>query len=318
MLPILNTLLNKYINQGDNFILMGELDNITKIVGKRNLLLHEPMKRHTHFKVGGRCDAMAIAKDAKHVIAIIKECKGKIPFFIMGKGSNLIVRDKGIRGVVIRMALNKIRSDGVKITSGSGVSLKRLSDFAAKRGLSGLEFASGIPGSLGGAIAMNAGAFGGEMKDIIMKTEVVDSNGNLMVIRGKQHGFGYRTSAIKKRDYIVLGAEIKLVKADRKKIIARMKWFKNQRAQKQPRLPSAGSIFKRPKRHFVGKLIEECGLKGYRIGDAEISTKHAGFIVNRGNARAEDIIRLIGHIEKEVKSRFNVKLEREVLVVGEK
>jgi UDP-N-acetylmuramate dehydrogenase len=204
------------------------------------------------------------------------------------------------------------------IEAEAGLLLSKISNIALENELSGFEFASGIPGTLGGAVTMNAGAYGGEMKDVIIKTEYMDTNGNIEVIEGEKHGFGYRTSFIQKQQGIVLKSTIRLIKGNRTEIKSLIDDLTQKRTDKQPlEMPSAGSVFKRPEGHYTGKLVEDCGLRGYRIGDAEVSTKHCGFIVNTGNATADDVLNLIEHIKTQVAQRFGVNLQTEVRIVGE-
>lgn len=291
------------------------------IVGAHNVRIDEPMSRHTSFKVGGPADIFVTPDNIDGLSKAIKILKTEgIPVYIMGNGSNLVVRDKGIRGVVIKI-LDHFSSYSVNadtITAEAGILLSKISKIALKHELSGLEFAEGIPGTLGGAVAMNAGAYTGDMKSVVARTEYMDKNGEIRVLEGEQHQFGYRTSIIQKEQGIVLRSELKLKYGNRADIKALMDDFNQRRRDKQPlELPSAGSIFKRPEGHFTGKLIEECGLKGYRIGGAEVSSKHCGFIVNVNNATADDIVKLIEHIQHAVKSRLGVELQTEVKILGE-
>ena len=291
------------------------------IAGVKNVKLDAPMKEHTSFKVGGPADILVFPKDRDVLGRIIKTCKiHEIPFFVFGNGSNLIVRDKGIRGVVIKLFDNfaEYSVEGDRIEASAGMLLSKLSKIALEQELSGLEFAEGIPGTLGGAVTMNAGAYGGEMKDIVFKTEFMDANGDVGVLEGTQHQFGYRTSYIQKEKCIVLTSQIQLKKGNKTEIHKRMNECAEKRKDKQPlEMPSAGSVFKRPEGYFTGKLVEDCGLKGHRIGGAEVSGKHCGFIVNVGNATSEDILCLIKHIQDNVKMKFGVALQTEVRIVGE-
>lgn len=294
---------------------------VTDIVGIDNIKLDEPMRNHTSFKVGGPADILVTPIDVDQILKILEVCREeKTPVFVMGNGTNLIVRDKGIRGVVIKTCenFNNYEVTGTTIEAYSGLLLSKVADIALEYGLSGLEFASGIPGTLGGAVYMNAGAYGGEMKDVVSKTEYLDSDNKIRILREEEHEFGYRSSRIQKEGGIVLKSEIKLKKGNKPEIKAAMDDFNKRRKEKQPlELPSAGSVFKRPKGYYAGKLVQDCGLKGYRIGGAEVSTKHCGFIVNSGNATAADIINLIKHIQDKVKSKFGVDLRTEVRIVGE-
>lgn len=298
------------------------VENMLKdIVGVENTKLNESMSLHTSFKVGGPADIMVSPTNEKHIKEILKISGSmKIPLFIMGNGTNLIVRDKGISGIVLKILdnFNSYEVEDNVIKAGAGILLSRISTIALEQGLSGLEFASGIPGTLGGAVAMNAGAYDGEMKDVVVETNCVYKDGKKGILTGKQHQFGYRTSVIQKNEGIILKSTIKLVKKDKHKIKARMTELNKRRRSKQPLTqPCAGSIFKRPEGFFAGRLIEDCGLKGFRIGGAEVSGKHCGFIVNTGNATASDIINLINHVQHVVEDNFGVKLETEVKIIGE-
>lgn len=294
---------------------------LSEIIDKKNILINEPMKNHTSFKIGGNADIMVIPENGEQIAAIVRVCKEKdIPLFIMGNGTNLIVRDKGIRGVVIKTCNNFSRYYVLNdiIEAESGVLLSKLADFALENELTGLEFASGIPGTLGGAVVMNAGAYNGEMKDVVIKTQYIDSYGAIREIEGANHQFAYRSSLIQKEGGIILKSWMKLSKGNKSEIRALMEDLNNRRKDKQPlEMPSAGSVFKRPEGYFTGKLIEDCGLKGYKIGGAEVSTKHCGFIVNAGDAKAEDVINLIKYVQKSIKSEYGVMLQTEVRIVGE-
>lgn len=291
------------------------------IAGDENVKVDEPMKSHTSFKSGGPADFFVTPSSVFDICKIIKLCnRENLPIFIMGNGTNLLVSDKGIRGVVIKIYdnLNKCVVKEDVIYAYGGILLSRLSSIALENELAGLEFASGIPGTLGGAVAMNAGAYGGEMKNVVIETEFIDKEGNIKVISAKEHQFGYRTSFIQKQSGIVTKSVIKLKKGDRAAIKALIEELSRRRRDKQPlELPSAGSVFKRPEGYFAGKLIEDCGLKGYRIGDAQVSDKHCGFIVNKGNATSKNIMDLIKHIQKNVKDKYGVELQTEIRIVGD-
>lgn len=292
-----------------------------KIVGCGSVKIDEPMREHTSFKVGGPADILVLPSNIEQVADIIKLCKAEgIKPFIMGNGTNLIVREKGIRGIVIKIydKMNRCYVKGDIIEAEAGILLSKLTKTALDNGLSGLEFAGGIPGTLGGAVAMNAGAYGGEMKDVVIYTEYVDSEGELRELKGEQHEFGYRSSIIQKNGGVVVKSVLKMQKRDKAAIKALMDELSKRRKENQPlEFPSAGSIFKRPQGYYTGKLIQDCGLKGYRIGGAEVSAKHCGFIVNTGKASADDVIALINYIQKKVKESYGVDLETEVKIVGE-
>lgn len=291
------------------------------IVGAGNVKIDEPMKNHTSFKVGGPADLFVTPDSAENLAKLYSMCLQKgIPVFIMGNGTNLIVRDKGIRGVVLQVFknLDSASIEGCKITAEAGILVSRLSRLALENGLEGLEFAEGIPGTLGGAVTMNAGAYISDMSHIVTRTEYMDRNGEIKVLEGEQHQFGKRSSIIQSNGGIVLSSELQLKAGDKAEIEGRMDEFKRQRKEKQPlELPSAGSVFKRPEGYFAGKLVQDCGLRGFRIGGAEVSCKHCGFIVNIDNATAGDVIELIHHIQAAVKEKFGVELQTEVRIVGE-
>lgn len=283
------------------------------------IIENEPMKNHTTFKIGGPCDEFCEAESLDDIRSAIEYAKNRnIPLFVMGNGSNLLVSDKGIRGLVLKISdkFSKCEFIGNTVEAQSGILLSTLSKKAQKNCLTGLEFAGGIPGTLGGAIYMNAGAYGGEMKDVVKSVTYLE-NGEIKKLE-KDFGFGYRKSIFTDTDAIILEAEMELKSGNADEIKEKMEDLKNQRAEKQPlNLPSAGSTFKRPKGYFAGKLIEDAGLKGYSIGGAKVSEKHSGFVVNTGNATAQDVISLIMHIQKTVKEKFGVELETEVKLVGE-
>ncbi|KGG80689.1 UDP-N-acetylmuramate dehydrogenase [Caloranaerobacter azorensis] len=285
-------------------------------------LIDEPMKNHTSFKIGGPVDILFIPKNIEQISKVLTLCKElDIDYFIMGNGSNLLVSDKGIRGVVIKISenLSDVRVEGNKIIAQSGILLSKLSRIALKHSLTGLEFASGIPGSLGGAITMNAGAYGGEMKDIVTLVRCIDGNGEIIEFTNEQMEFGYRSSIIDERELIVIEVEMELKKGNYEDIRSYMDELTQKRITKQPlNLPSAGSTFKRPKGYYAGKLIEDAGLKGLRFGDAQVSEKHSGFIVNLGNATCNDVLNLIKVIQKTVRDKFGVELKTEVKIIGEK
>lgn len=283
-------------------------------------VIDEPMKAHTTFKIGGTADYFSCPDNIKAISGIIKLCKEyNIPYFVMGNGSNLLISDDGIDGVVICIedAISNIRIKEDTVVAGAGVLLSKLAKNARDNSLSGLEFASGIPGTLGGAIYMNAGAYGGEMKDIVKSVKYLDDGGNEKRIDIDELEFGYRKSFFSNKNYIILESELKLDKGNIDEISEKMNELMKKRNSKQPvEMPSAGSVFKRPEGHFAGTLIEEAGLKGYSVGGAEVSEKHAGFIVNKGNATAKDVMDLVEHIQKTVREKFGVELVPEIKLVG--
>ncbi|OUP49513.1 UDP-N-acetylmuramate dehydrogenase [Lachnoclostridium sp. An181] len=281
----------------------------------------EPMKKHVTFRVGGNADYFVTVKNADEIAAVINLCKEeKVPYFIMGNGSNLLVGDKGIRGVVIQIAkdMNEIEVDGETITAMAGALLSKIAGAALNAGLTGLEFASGIPGTLGGAVVMNAGAYGGEMKDVLDMVRVLTPEGEILELGKDALKLGYRTSVVAEKNYIVLDARIVLKKDDKEKIREYMEDLKGRRTSKQPlEYPSAGSTFKRPEGYFAGKLIDDAGLRGFALGGAQVSEKHCGFVINKDNATALEIIKLIEEVQKRVKENSGVALETEVKKVGE-
>lgn len=286
-----------------------------------NISFSEPMKNHTSFKLGGAADIFIEPDNEQGLIKAIQELKkNEIPFYIIGNGTNLLVSDNGIRGAVIKLGdkFGRIDVQGERIIAECGALLSTISKIAAQNSLTGMEFASGIPGALGGAAAMNAGAYGGEMKDIIEWVEVLDQNLNLKRLSNDEMNFQYRKTVVEPNKYIVIRACLKLKKGKADEIYAIMADLTERRKTKQPlHLPSAGSTFKRPEGYFAGKLIEDAGLKGYSIGGAQVSDLHCGFVVNKGDASAQDVYNLIRHIQKTVFEKFGVKLETEVKMLGE-
>lgn len=287
-----------------------------------DLYLDEPMSKHTSFKIGGNADILVKPTSMSQIKQTINFCKQKdVKYIVIGNGTNLLVKDGGIRELVIKIGpdFNNIEVKDNFITASAGTPLIAISHLAYKHGLGGLEFACGIPGTLGGAIKMNAGAFKGEMSDIVYSTKYLDENGEICEINENQHRFAYRGSIFDDNsNLIILESTLKLVTKDKTKIKERMDYCTNYRKEKQPiNYPSAGSSFKRPEGHFPGQLIEECGLKGYKIGGAEVSTLHANFIINSNNATAKDVLELMEYIQKKVYDKFSVKLEPEIKVIGE-
>ncbi len=282
--------------------------------------LNEPMKKHTTFRVGGSADYFYEPKtyeDIKNALNMAK--KENIPVTIIGNGSNLLVKDGGIRGLVIKLYENfsEIKVDGEYIKALSGAKMPQIGNAALKEGLSGFEFASGIPGTIGGGLMMNAGAYGGELSDIVVSAEYLE-NGEIKTYTKDEMCLGYRKSIFSGKDGVILSVTLKLSYGDREEIKAKMDDLKERRVTKQPlEFASAGSTFKRPEGYFAGKLIEDAGLKGAKVGDAEVSQKHAGFIINRKNASASEIIELIEYVKKKVYENSGVKLEPEVKIIGE-
>ena len=296
---------------------------IEKYIDKSKIKYNEPMSKHTTIKVGGKADVLVTPdsiEDIKNVLKIAKD--NDIKVYVIGNGSKLLVKDGGIRGIVIKLSsrFSNCSINGNCITVEAGASLPKLAIVAKENSLSGLEFAAGIPGNIGGAIYMNAGAYGSDMSNVVMEVTYLDQDLNVKSINGKDCEFGYTTSIFKTtyNECIILSVKLKLEKKDKKEIEQAMKKNNDSRREKQPlEYPNAGSTFKRPEGYFVGKLIDDLGLKGMRLGGAEVSLKHSGFIVNTGNAKAKDVINLIEYIKKEVLKNNNVKLEEEIIIIGE-
>lgn len=298
-----------------------ELQTMLKDKDFGKILFDEPMKNHTTFKIGGPADVMIIPSTEEELVKAVRFCRNNnIDFFVMGNGSNLLVRDGGIRGVVIKVyeGVNDIRVNGNVIYCEAGALLTAVSKVALKHSLKNLEFASGIPGTIGGAITMNAGAYGGEMKDVVKKVRVLDTNNEIKELSNEEMNFRYRNSRVGDEGLIVLSVELELEHGEYSEIEAIIKDLTFKRTSKQPlELPSAGSTFKRPEGFFAGKLIEDAGLRGLRHGGAAVSEKHCGFVVNIDNATCEDVTHLISVIQKVVNDKFGVKLETEIKIIGE-
>ena len=296
------------------------LTQLERITDSTCIHVQEPMSRHTTFRVGGPADVL-VTPDRGSIAAIIKLCRSEnVPYTLIGNGSNLLVSDKGVRGVVIEMGehAGEIRVTQNEITAQAGALLSKIANTAAKEGLTGMEFAAGIPGSLGGAVVMNAGAYGGEMKDILVSAVVLDENGEEKTLSADELELRYRHSCISEKHYIVLEATIRLLPGDEQEIRLKMKELSEQRQEKQPlQYPSAGSTFKRPEGYFAGKLIMDAGLRGYTVGGAQVSEKHCGFVINKGDATAEDICKLMKDVSEKVQEQFGVVLEPEVKQIGE-
>ncbi len=291
---------------------------LTKIP-KENIKLNEDMSKHTSIKIGGPADIFIKIKnieELKYVLRIAKE--ENIPVTVIGNGTNLLVRDKGIRGIVLQIRIEDVTVNATEIEVGAGTLLSKLSKTACENSLTGLEFASGIPGTVGGAITMNAGAYGGEFKDIVVSTTYIDNNLNIHTIDNKEHNFEYRNSIFKDNNFIILNSKLKLKEDIKENIEARMKQNSEKRKKSQPiEYPNAGSIFKRENGFITAEAIDKCGLKGYNIRDAYVSEKHAGFIVNKGEATAKDVIDLIEYIKKIIYEKYKIKIETEIKIIGE-
>lgn len=297
------------------------IEKFTDLLGKEKVKVNEPMNRHTTFRIGGPADCLLLPSSQEELQEIIKICSDeKLPYFILGNGSNLLVSDAGYRGVIIQLYRNygEITAEGNMIRAKAGALLSQIAAAAKNASLTGFEFAGGIPGTLGGAVVMNAGAYGGEMKDILKEVTVMTEKGEILTLPAEELEMGYRTSIIKKKGYLVLGAVIVLEQGEQEVIKARMKELTEQRVSKQPlEYPSAGSTFKRPEGYFAGKLIMDAGLCGYQTGGAQVSEKHCGFVINKGNATATDVCRLIKDVQDKVKEQFGVTLEPEVKFLGD-
>jgi len=293
-----------------------------KMATKETAIAHaerEPMCYHTSFKIGGNADIMAFPKSIAEVEMLIKWCKqDDIPYFILGRGTNILVSDKGIEGIVIKMSgLQDMTVEGTTITVQCGANLSTVANVALKAGLSGMEFASGIPGTVGGAVFMNAGAYGGEMCQIVRSCRYITAIGEIKTATREELEFSYRTSRFSSTDDVILEVSLELVPENPVAIKEKMDDFNNRRKQKQPLdMPSAGSTFKRPPGFFAGQLIEECGLRGFSIGGAQVSQKHCGFVVNTGNATCQDVVDLIKAVSDIVYQKKNVHLMPEVRVLG--
>ena len=296
------------------------IDSFKKIYNDSEIKIDENMSNHIHFKVGGPVDILLIPSKVNQVVETLKICKNEnIPYFIIGNGSNLLVKDGGIRGVVIKLSnLLSIEVKDNTIKASSGTLLEDVSKKAVENSLTGFEFACGIPGSVGGAVFMNAGAYDGEIKNVIKEAEVLDRDGNIKVLSKEELELGYRTSKVMKDNLLVLSATFELTKGDKEKIQERVNELTEKRESKQPlEYPSAGSTFKRPEGYFAGKLIQDAGLKGASVGGAAVSEKHSGFVINKDGATAEDVLNLIAHVQNEVKKQFGVELHTEVRIIGE-
>ena len=280
----------------------------------------EALSRHTTFRVGGPADLL-VKPTIEELVSIVELCAQKqVPYTIIGNGSNLLVSDQGIRGVVIELGseAQQMHWEGSRLTVQAGAMLSKIAHEAAARGLSGLEFAAGIPGTVGGAVVMNAGAYGGEIAQIIQEAEVLTKEGKRQVLSKEELELSYRHSVIPERAYIVLGATFLLEKGTQEEIVHQMDAYMQSRREKQPlNYPSAGSTFKRPEGYFAGKLIMDAGLRGYQVGGAQVSEKHCGFVINRGEATAKDILTLMQDVQRIVQEKYQVTLEPEVKMLGE-
>lgn len=296
-------------------------NKLAAIVRDEQVLRDEPMQKHTTFRVGGPADYFVMPETIEQVQKVVTLCKEEeIPYYIVGNGSNLLVSDKGYRGVIIQIGkrFGQIEVKENQITAQAGALPSAVANRALEAGLAGFEFAAGIPGSLGGACVMNAGAYGGEMKDVLLSVTVLTPEGEVLAIPREELELGYRTSIIEKKHYLVLEAVIELQKGDPEEIKAVMDDLRQRRIDKQPlEYPSAGSTFKRPEGYFAGKLIQDAGLKGFQVGGAQVSEKHAGFVINKNHATASDIYELMRQVSEKVEEESGVRLEPEVKRLGE-
>ena len=296
-------------------------NQLIQIVEEKQVLCDEPMSKHTTFRVGGPADYFVMPRSIEEVQKIVAFCKAsKMPYYIIGNGSNLLVSDAGYRGVVIQIykSMSAIEVEGTTIRARAGALLSKIGNVALEAGLSGFEFAAGIPGAVGGAVVMNAGAYGGEMKDILVSSTVLTQEGTILTLYNEELELGYRTSIIAKKEYVVLEAVYRLEPSEKESIRSKMDELKIQRVTKQPlEYPSAGSTFKRPEGYFAGKLIQDAGLRGFQVGGAQVSEKHCGFVINKENATAADIVELMKQVSEKVMQEFGVQLEPEVKMLGE-
>lgn len=296
-------------------------NQLIQIIDAKRVLTQEPLGKHTTFRVGGPADYFVMPRKTEEVQAVLELCRhAQMPYYILGNGSNLLVSDKGYRGVIIQIykEMNEIQVTGDCIKAQAGALLSKVGSVALEAGLAGFEFASGIPGTVGGAVVMNAGAYSGEMKDILANATVLTPEGEVLKLTNEELELGYRSSIILRKGYIVLEAEYQLTAGDKEVIRARMDELKVQRVTKQPlEYPSAGSAFKRPKGYFAGKLIQDAGLRGFQVGGAQVSEKHCGFVINKDHATAEDIAALMSQVSEKVMQEFGVTLEPEVKRLGE-
>lgn len=296
-------------------------DFIKSVISQDRILFQEPMSRHTTFRVGGEAACMLLIHSEEELCKLIPYFKliGQ-EYFILGNGSNLLVGDKGYQGIVLKLdkGMQEIQVEDTRIRVKAGALLSQTANLARDHGLTGMEFAAGIPGSIGGAVVMNAGAYEGEMKQIVESVRAMNTDGEIMTLDNDTMEFGYRTSVIRNRPFVVLEAVLTLQKGDVQAITARMEELAQLRRSKQPlEYASAGSTFKRPEGYFAGKLIMDAGMRGYRIGGAQVADKHCGFIVNTGKATAADIKEVIEEVQARVKQRFHVDLEPEVVFLGD-
>lgn len=290
-------------------------------VPEEDILTEEPMSRHTTFRIGGEAACFIRISSEEQLRKLIPYFENVgVEYFVLGKGSNLLVGDKGYPGVILQIsdACQQIEAEENRLQVQAGAALSKVALFAMERGLEGLEFAAGIPGTVGGGVVMNAGAYGGEMKQVVESVRVLSSEGEILTLDNDTMEFGYRTSIIRNRNFTVLSVTFRLREGNREEIRARIEDFQKRRMEKQPlNYPSAGSTFKRPEGYFAGKLIQDAGLRGYQVGGAQVSEKHCGFVINKENATATDVVNLIHDVQRIVYEKFQVQLDTEVKFLGE-
>ena len=297
------------------------IEKLHEILPEGSILLHEPMKKHTTFRIGGEAEIFLNIEDLaqlQQVLPLLIEAEE--PYFLLGNGSNLLVSDSGYKGTILHLSgeFTDVSIRDNFVTVGAGVLLSTVAKMAAEKGMTGLEFAAGIPGTVGGAMVMNAGAYGGEMKQVVKTAMLMSPEGDLMSVSGEDMAFGYRTSRIKHSKDILLSVTLELAPGNRDDILATMNELAQKRREKQPlEYPSAGSTFKRPEGNFAGKLIMDCGLRGYQIGGAQVAEKHCGFVINKDQATAKDVSDLMKHIQKVVQKETGVLLEKEIIFLGD-
>lgn len=297
------------------------IETLKRFVPEENIYLEEPMKEHTTFRLGGPADCFIEIENEQQLAKVQKYLwQLGLPFFILGRGSNLLVGDFGYRGVVLQVAskMAEIHVKGTSITAQAGALLSQVAKTAWEHGLTGFEFASGIPGTIGGGVVMNAGAYGGEMKQVVKSVKVLNKESDILELDNETMEFGYRTSAIRNHPFLVTEVTIELEEGNPVTIRNKMQEFAAARKEKQPlEYPSAGSTFKRPEGYFAGELIMKAGLQGYQVGGARVSEKHCGFVINTGDASASNVLEIIKHIQYQVKEKFRVDLEPEIVIIGE-
>jgi len=296
------------------------LEALKGFVPTENIYLQEPMSKHSTFRVGGPADCLVALENEEQLRKLHHYVHlAGIPFFVLGNGSNILVSDKGYKGIILQVGdrMNQVRVEGNRVIAQAGAKLSQVARVAMEHGLTGLEFASGIPGTVGGGVVMNAGAYGGEMKQVVELVKVVNRDGEIMELYNSAMEFGYRYSIIRNQPFVVTQVSFLLQEGDKAQIKATMDDLAARRREKQPlEYPSAGSTFKRPEGYFAGELIMKAGLRGFRMGGAMVSEKHCGFVINAGNATAEDVMNVIREVQRQVKEQFHVNLEPEVVFLG--